>query len=162
VDNPTMLEIIKEHLIPIQSGWILDGYPRLEEQAIEFDKLLKSAGQSISTVLYIDVPDDVIVSRITNRLIHPGSGRIYHRTYNPPKTPMIDDETGEPLIQRTDDNEETVKGRLDSYHKLTRPLLKYYTDRDLLATIPSPNSDEGYEKIKKYWPSLLKKVAQKI
>jgi len=154
VDNPTMLEIIRENLIKKHDCWVLDGYPRKEEQAIEFDKLLQEAGQDITAVLFLDVDDAVIIDRVINRWIHPGSGRIYHTTYNPPIVLLRDDVTGEPLVQRGDDTIQTITSRLQNYHKLTRPIMKYYESKGLLKVVPSPNSDIGYQNIQKIWPTI--------
>ena len=84
------------------------------------------AGVKIDAVLEIDVPDSAIIERVVGRRVHPASGRTYHLQYNPPKVNGLDDETGEELIQRDDDREETVRKRLDVYHSQTRPLVEYY------------------------------------
>jgi len=84
--------------------------------------------------LEIDVPDALLISRITSRLLHPGSGRTYHPIFHPPETPMTDDITGEPLVQRDDDNTETLVQRLRNYHKMTPPIAEYYkAQRRLLS-----------------------------
>src|SRR5271167_1392225 len=84
------------------------------------------------TFLELSIPDSLLVSRITGRLVHPASGRTYHRINHPPKVPMKDDVTGEPLIQRSDDNAETLKKRLKSYHNMTSPVVDYYKRRGTL------------------------------
>lgn len=96
-----------------EKSWLLDGYPRSKGQT---EELLEHQELRPSTVVNLVVPDEVIIERIKHRWIHVGSGRIYHTIYNPPKKPGIDDLTGEPLVQRVDDKEETVKARLDAYH----------------------------------------------
>ena len=105
------------------NGYLFDGFPRTIPQA----DALRAAGVALDYVLEIDVPDQVIVERMSGRRVHPASGRTYHVKYNPPKVPDSDDVTGEPLIQREDDREETVKKRLAVYHAQTEPLIAYYT-----------------------------------
>lgn len=107
-----------------RSGYLFDGFPRTIPQA---DALL-NAGVALDYVLEIDVPDAAIVERMSGRRVHPASGRTYHVKYNPPKVPDRDDVTGEPLIQREDDREETVRKRLAVYHEQTEPLIAYYKE----------------------------------
>ena len=104
------------------NGFIIDGFPRTIAQA----EALRIAAIDIDFVVEIEVADDEILRRMSGRRIHPGSGRSYHIQFNPPKVADRDDLTGEPLIQRVDDNEETVKRRIDNYHSLTKPLVNYY------------------------------------
>ncbi|MBV5272691.1 MAG: adenylate kinase [Lamprocystis purpurea] len=106
------------------SGYLFDGFPRTLAQA----DALKEAGVAVDAVVEIDVPDEEIIRRMSGRRVHPGSGRTYHVVFNPPKTAGLDDVTGEPLIQRDDDQEETVKARLKVYHDQTEPLIHYYSD----------------------------------
>jgi adenylate kinase len=103
-------------------GYLFDGFPRTIPQA----EALKRAGVPIDHVLEIEVPDDEIIARMSGRRVHPASGRSYHVRFNPPKLAGKDDVTGEPLIQRDDDREETVKKRLEVYRAQTRPLVEYY------------------------------------
>ncbi len=103
-------------------GYLLDGFPRTIAQA----DALRSNNIKIDAVIEISVDDDEIVRRISGRRTHPGSGRTYHLDYNPPKKAGVDDVTGEPLIQRSDDAEETVRNRLAIYHEQTEPLVSYY------------------------------------
>jgi len=103
-------------------GYLFDGFPRTIPQA----EAMKSAGLAIDRVLEIDVPDEEIIARMSGRRVHPASGRTYHVKFNPPKREGRDDLTGEPLIQRDDDREETVRERLAVYRKQTRPLVDYY------------------------------------
>jgi len=103
-------------------GYLFDGFPRTIPQA----DALKTAGVALDHVLEIDVPDDEIVTRMSGRRMHPGSGRVYHIKFNPPKVADRDDVTGEPLIVREDDKPETVKKRLEVYRQQTRPLVDYY------------------------------------
>ena len=104
------------------NGFIIDGFPRTIAQA----ESLRTAGIDIDFVVEIEVADDEILRRMSGRRVHPGSGRTYHIDFNPPKVPGKDDLTGEPLIQRADDNEETVKKRIANYHSQTKPLVNYY------------------------------------
>ncbi|MGE5524753.1 MAG: adenylate kinase [Rhodospirillaceae bacterium] len=103
-------------------GFIIDGFPRTLPQA----EALRKAGIDIDLVLEFDVADTEILRRLSGRRVHPGSGRSYHTEFNPPKVPDRDDVTGEPLIQRPDDNEATVKQRIATYHAQTKPLVDYY------------------------------------
>src|SRR5437870_4834996 len=103
-------------------GYLFDGFPRTIPQA----EALRKAGVPIDCVLEIDVPDDEIIERMSGRRVHPASGRTYHVEFNPPKREGLDDVTGEPLIQRDDDREETVRHRLEVYRKQTSPLVGYY------------------------------------
>jgi adenylate kinase len=104
------------------NGFIIDGFPRTIAQA----ESLRTAGIDIDFVVEIEVADDEILRRMSGRRIHPGSGRTYHIDFNPPKVPGKDDLTGEPLVQRPDDTEETVKKRIANYHVQTKPLVNYY------------------------------------
>ena len=103
-------------------GFLLDGFPRTIPQA----EAMSDSGINVDFVIEIDVPDNVIIERLSGRRIHPASGRTYHIKHNPPKQNNIDNETGEALIQRPDDNEETVKKRLSIYHEQTYPLFEFY------------------------------------
>ena len=105
-----------------RGGYLFDGFPRTLPQA----EAMKNAGVAIEYVLEIDVADREIIDRMSGRRVHPGSGRTYHIRFNPPKVAGHDDETGEDLVQRDDDREETVKKRLQVYHSQTKPLLEYY------------------------------------
>jgi len=104
-------------------GYLFDGFPRTIPQA----EAMRDAGVAIDFVLEIDVPDAAIVERMSGRRVHVASGRSYHVRYNPPNAEGRDDVTGEPLIQREDDREETVRKRLDIYHAQTKPLVAFYT-----------------------------------
>ena len=106
------------------NGYLFDGFPRTIPQA----DAVRNAGVAIDYVLEIDVPDAVIIERMSGRRVHLASGRTYHIRHNPPRVPGKDDVTGEDLIQRVDDNEETVRKRLDVYRVQTRPLIAYYVE----------------------------------
>ncbi|HEX2331733.1 MAG TPA: adenylate kinase [Burkholderiales bacterium] len=103
-------------------GYLFDGFPRTIPQA----EAIARERVGIDHVLEIDVPDEEIIMRMSGRRVHPGSGRVYHVSFNPPKVEGRDDVTGEPLVQREDDREETVRRRLDVYRTQTRPLIDYY------------------------------------
>ena len=125
VSDDLIIALIKERLTQpdCANGFLFDGFPRTIPQA----DAMKSAGVKLDYVLEIDVPFEAIIERMSGRRSHPASGRTYHVTFNPPKTPGIDDVSGEPLVQRDDDKEETVKKRLDVYSQQTRPLVAYYS-----------------------------------
>jgi adenylate kinase len=124
VSDDIIIGLVKERLKQpdCARGYLFDGFPRTIPQA----DALKTDGMALDYVLEIDVPDEEIITRMTGRRVHPGSGRVYHVKFNPPKAEGKDDDTGEPLIQRDDDKPETVKHRLEVYRKQTRPLVDYY------------------------------------
>src|ERR1700755_1731357 len=119
-----IIGLVKERIAEAdcKNGFLFDGFPRTIPQA----EAMKQAGVKIDLVLEIDVPFDAIIERMSGRRSHPASGRTYHVKFNPPKREGIDDVTGEELVQRDDDKEETVKKRLDVYHNQTEVLLGYY------------------------------------
>ncbi|PON16390.1 hypothetical protein C2W62_18715 [Candidatus Entotheonella serta] len=105
---------------------MLDGFPRTVPQAEGLDAMLGERNKKLQHAVELQIDDSLLVARITGRLIHPASGRSYHSTFNPPKEPMKDDITGEPLIQRSDDTADALKKRLGTYHKQTAPVVDYY------------------------------------
>jgi len=109
-----------------KQGFILDGFPRTVPQAKMLDRMLRYKGIQIDTVINLAIPDEVLVKRITGRLIHSASGRSYNIFFNPPKVAGKDDITGEPLTKRSDDNEEALKKRLGAFHDQTTPILRHY------------------------------------
>ena len=125
VSDELIINLVKERLKEpdCANGYLFDGFPRTLPQA----EAMKHAGVAIDYVLEIDVPFDEIIVRMSGRRVHAASGRTYHVKFNPPKVENVDDVTGEPLIQRVDDKEETVKKRLDVYEAQTKPLIEYYT-----------------------------------
>jgi adenylate kinase len=125
VSDDLIIGLVKERISQpdCAGGFLFDGFPRTLPQA----DALKAAGVPLDAVLEIDVPDEEIVERMSGRRAHLPSGRTYHVKFNPPKVPGLDDVTGEPLIQRDDDREETVIKRLSVYHSQTRPLVDYYS-----------------------------------
>ncbi|KAK4140905.1 adenylate kinase [Dichotomopilus funicola] len=129
VSDDIVIGMIKEELDnnkECKGGFILDGFPRTVPQAEGLDKMLRERNQQLQHAVELKIDDQLLVSRITGRLVHPASGRSYHTTFNPPKKAMTDDITGEPLIQRSDDNAEALKKRLATYHKQTAPVVDYY------------------------------------
>jgi adenylate kinase len=126
VSDDIIIGLVKERLAQpdCAKGFLFDGFPRTIPQA----EAMKQAGVKLDCVLEIDVPFDAIVERMSGRRSHPASGRTYHVKFNPPKAPGVDDVTGEPLIQRDDDKEETVGKRLEVYAAQTRPLVEYYAN----------------------------------
>jgi len=124
VSDDIIINLVKERLkeSDCQNGYLFDGFPRTIPQA----EAMKTAGVKIDFVLEIDVPHGEIIERMSGRRVHPASGRSYHVRFNPPKKEGIDDVTGDPLVQRDDDKEETVRKRLDVYESQTRPLVDYY------------------------------------
>lgn len=126
VSDDLIINLVKERITQSDcaEGFLFDGFPRTIPQA----DAMKAAGVKLDYVLEIDVPFEAIVERMSGRRSHAPSGRTYHVTFNPPKVAGVDDVTGEALIQREDDKEETVKKRLDVYSAQTRPLVDYYSN----------------------------------
>lgn len=124
VDDATIVAMVEERLAApdCADGFLFDGFPRSIAQA----QAVADAGIQLDCVVEIRLPDEEVVTRISGRRTHEASGRVYHVTFNPPRREGLDDETGEPLIQREDDREETVRERLRVYHNQTRPLVDFY------------------------------------
>lgn len=127
VPDDLIIALVRERIAEpdCASGFLLDGFPRTIPQA----EALEQAGVAIDHVIEIDVPDEEIVRRLSGRRVHEPSGRVYHLEFSPPKQEGLDDETGEPLVQRVDDREDTVRKRLEVYHQQTRPLVDFYRER---------------------------------
>jgi adenylate kinase len=125
VPDPLVIELVKERARhgDAASGFIFDGFPRTIAQA----EALRAAGVNLDAVVELAVEDEEILRRMSGRRVHPGSGRTYHIHFNPPKIDGKDDVTGEPLVQRPDDLEETVRKRIEAYHTQTKPLVEYYS-----------------------------------
>ena len=125
VSDDIILGLVKERIAEpdCKNGFLFDGFPRTIPQA----DALKEKGVDIDAVVEIDVDDSEIVKRMSGRRVHPASGRTYHVLYNPPKVEGKDDVSGEELVQRDDDKEETVRKRLEIYHEQTEPLIDYYS-----------------------------------
>eukprot|EP01133_Synstelium_polycarpum_P015937 gene15937-18946_t len=158
-------------LRPISTGQILrqasmedtelgrDIKAKLDEgrrQAEDLDRWLEERKTPLDFVIYLEVPEEVLIDRIQDRWIHPASGRVYNSTYKVPRVPGFDDETGEPLVRRSDDNEERkIKDRIETYHRETMPILTHYKQKGKLVSIYSPTSDVGYESITELFNKLL-------
>jgi adenylate kinase len=125
VSDDIIIGLVKSRIAQpdCRKGFLFDGFPRTIPQA----NAMKTAGVPINFVIEIDVSDEEIIKRLSGRRMHPSSGRSYHVIFNPPKIDDVDDVTGEPLIQRDDDKEETVRKRLEIYHAQTKPLVEYYS-----------------------------------
>jgi len=124
VPDQVVIKLVKERIkaADCAPGFIMDGFPRTLPQA----EALRQAGIDINFVIEIEVGDGEILRRMSGRRVHMASGRSYHVEFNPPRVPDKDDVTGEPLVQRSDDNEETVRRRIKTYHEQTKPLINYY------------------------------------
>ena len=138
------------HLLTALKSFILDGFPRTVAQAEKLDEMLTVQKRPLMHAVELQIDDGLLVSRITGRLVHSASGRSYHRIFNPPKVSMTDDITGEPLIQRSDDNAETLKKRLATYHDQTSPVVNYYQKTGIWKPIDA-SQEPG-----QVWQSLLK------
>ncbi|KAF9501122.1 adenylate kinase [Pleurotus eryngii] len=138
-----------------ESSFVLDGFPRTVPQAQKLDGMLESRKEKLDSVIQLLIDDQLLISRITGRLIHPPSGRTYHREFNPPKKSMVDDVSGEPLIQRSDDNVETLRKRLSAFHSQTGPVVEYYKNKGLWHGIDAAQSPSVV------WDNLRKVFAGK-
>lgn len=144
-------------LATIRSSFVLDGFPRTVPQAQKLDGMLEARKEKLDSVVQLQIDDTLLISRITGRLIHPASGRTYHREFqyvhsswiimltltenaSPPKKDMVDDVSGEPLIQRSDDNVETLRKRLSAFHAQTGPVVEYYKSKGLWRGIDAAQS----------------------
>lgn len=145
VPDEIMINMIKDQLennSTCRDGFILDGFPRTTPQAEKLDDMLKSKSQKLDHAVEMKINDSLLISRITGRLIHPASGRSYHKEFSPPKKPMKDDITGEPLIQRSDDNAETLKKRLGTYHAQTAAVSGYYRKQGIWSPVDASQAPD--------------------
>ncbi|RKF71367.1 adenylate kinase [Golovinomyces cichoracearum] len=152
VSDEIVIGMIKEELETnkdCKGGFILDGFPRTVVQAKRLDSMLSERQQKLQSAIELQIDDSLLVSRITGRLIHPASGRSYHKIFNPPKNGMKDDVTGEPLIQRSDDNVDALKKRLITYHQQTAPVVEYYKKTGIWKGIDASQEPD------QVWKSLL-------
>eukprot|EP00759_Apiculatamorpha_spiralis_P030860 PhF_6_TR3241/c0_g1_i1/m.4620/K00939/adk, AK; adenylate kinase len=137
VSDDIVVDIVRDStkLPQCSKGFILDGFPRTKAQAEKLDAMMKERNSKLSRVISLEVPDEVIVKRTTGRWIHKASGRSYHSEFAPPKNKGVDDITGEPLIQRSDDKEDVIRKRLETFHSQTTPCLNYYKQQGILSQI---------------------------
>ena len=145
VPDDIIIGLVKDRLTQpdCSKGYLFDGFPRTIPQA----HAMKDAGVPIDYVLEIDVPFDAIIDRMSGRRVHPASGRTYHVKFNPPKVEGKDDVTGEALIQRDDDKEETVRKRLQVYNDQTRPLVEYYSSWATQSSLSDKVKAPAYRKV---------------
>ena len=151
VSDEIVIGIVRERIFSTECecGYMLDGFPRTLAQAEKLDQILSDRNQKIDVVLRLCVPDDMAIRRIAGRRFHITSGRSYNIEFNPPKIEGRDDITGEKLMQREDDKEEIVQSRLNTYHELTEPLVRYYQKQGILKAIDGTSSPENiYAEIK--------------
>mmetsp|Transcript_19299 Transcript_19299/g.31603 ORF Transcript_19299/g.31603 Transcript_19299/m.31603 type:complete len:283 (+) Transcript_19299:229-1077(+) len=151
-DNVMIQMVMKDAVEAIKNGQslLLDGFPRTMEQAVALDEQL-----DVDMVINLCIPNDTIIERISDRWIHPASGRVYNYSYKPPKVTGIDDETGEPLVQRDDDKPESVLKRLNKYEEATRPLAQYYEDKGVIQTFKGTQSDVIYPEVREWLEEQL-------
>jgi len=137
VSDDIIMGMVKERILDndCKNGFLFDGFPRTIPQA----EALAAAGVPIDAIIEIDVPDEEIIKRMSGRRVHLASGRTYHVVFNPPKVPGKDNETGEELIQRDDDQEDTVRARLKVYHDQTKPLVGFYTKQSESGAEDAPD-----------------------
>ena len=147
VPDDVILNMMKDRLqySDCKGGYILDGFPRTIPQAEGLSSLLSNINQELDIVILLNLNDEIIVKRMGGRRVHPDSGRVYHIEYNPPKVSNKDDITGEDLIIRPDDQEETVRKRLEVYDKQTAPLINFYRKLSILKEV---NADGSIDSIK--------------
>jgi len=148
VPDELIVQLIEETM-PKDGNVILDGFPRTVNQALALEEMLKGKGEKISKVLFFDVPDEVIIDRLSGRRVCSKCGAVYHVKYNPPKVEGVCDLCGGSLMQRDDDKEEVVKKRLEVYRKQTQPLIEFYQDRGIIYRLDAGKGvEELFEEVK--------------
>jgi len=148
VPDELIVQLIEETM-PKDGNVILDGFPRTVNQALALEEMLKGKGEKISKVLFFDVPDEVIIDRLSGRRVCSKCGAVYHVKYNPPKVEGACDLCGGSLVQRDDDREEVVKKRLEVYRKQTQPLIEFYQDRGIIYRLDAEKGvEELFEEVK--------------
>ncbi|SCU85328.1 LADA_0D06898g1_1 [Lachancea dasiensis] len=153
VSDEIMVNMIKHELSTnpeCSSGFILDGFPRTIPQAEKLDQMLVAQNRPLEKAVELKIDDELLVSRITGRLVHPSSGRSYHKVFNPPKVSMKDDVTGEDLVQRSDDNADALKKRLGAYHEQTEPIVSFYKKTGIWSGV------DASQPPKTVWSDILK------
>ncbi len=157
VSDDIIIDLIKERILAddCANGFLFDGFPRTIPQA----EALREAGVEIDHVIEIAVEDEEIVSRIAGRRMHPATGRTYHIEHNPPKVAGKDDETGEDLIQREDDKEETVRHRLSVYHSQTKPLVAFYQNLAAVNGTPKYSAIAGVGSVEQITAKVMAALA---
>ncbi len=149
VPDDLIIALIEE-VMPEGGGVILDGFPRTVAQAEALDSMLQRKGLKLDGVVLFDVPDDVVVERLSGRRICPSCGAVYHIKYNPPKNDELCDRCSVKLVQREDDREEVVRRRLEVYRKQTAPLIEYYERKGILIRLDaSKEIEEVYQELKR-------------
>lgn len=157
VSDEIMVNMIKDELLnneACKNGFILDGFPRTIPQAEKLDQMLAEQGRPLEKAVELKVDDELLVARITGRLVHPPSGRSYHKLFNPPKKEMTDDITGEALVQRSDDNADALKKRLQAYHDQTEPIVDFYKKTGIWAGVDASQPPTTV------WQSILKALGK--
>ena len=152
VPDGLIVQLIEETM-PKGGNVILDGFPRTVNQALALEEMLKGKGEKISKVLFFDVPDEVIIDRLSGRRVCSKCGAVYHVKYNPPKVEGVCDLCGGSLVQRDDDREEVVKKRLEVYRKQTQPLIEFYQDRGIINRL---DAEKGVEELFKEVKGLVR------
>jgi len=157
VPDELVVDLVKDRLAQedCKTGFILDGFPRTIMQAQTLDVALKELGLSLHAVINVDVPDDKIITRMAGRRVCSHCGGTYHTKYNPPQEDGICDHCQRSLIQRKDDEEETVKKRLQVYHDQTQPLIEYYEDKKILLTV------DGTESVDRVTENIIKALGER-
>ena len=158
VRDDIIIGLVKERIqeADCANGFLFDGFPRTLAQA----EAMKEAGVVLDFVVEIDVPDEVIVERMSGRRVHEASGRTYHLVYNPPKVAGKDDETGEDLIQRDDDQAETVQKRLNVYHEQTEVLVDYYGKQSVETGLPGYIKVDGTQDVNEVKEQVLAQLQE--
>jgi len=148
VPDELIVQLIEETM-PKDGNVILDGFPRTVNQALALEEMLKGKGEKILKVLFFDVPDEVIVDRLSGRRVCSKCGAVYHVKYNPPKVEGVCDLCGGTLVQRDDDKEEVVRKRLEVYRKQTQPLIEFYQEKGIIYKLDAGKGvEELFEEVK--------------
>ncbi len=148
VPDELIVQLIEETM-PKDGNVILDGFPRTVNQALALEEMLRVKGEKISKVLFFDVPDEVIIDRLSGRRVCSKCGAVYHVKYNPPKVEGVCDLCGGSLVQRDDDREEVVRKRLEVYRKQTQPLIEFYQERGIIYKLDAEKGvEELFEEVK--------------